>query len=611
MSKKILKITTFLISLILIVDMFFYCSMTVYAFPARLKDGTWIDKPWSEAAEEIWLTIQYGLSQIGVFFTNGADFKQWLKNTEAYQDLWDENGRLAKNVSIDIETGNVTYSKEIMTVLKSAADDYAKEHEPYYIGKTFAFDTADFTHMQSYRNIYNTINNILNESKSGFIVCSFSNDGSLCIADIDKNYADLSFIKARGNDRVVGFYENETWKHLYWKAYCCQFSSTDDAIRTMAEFKEKATTVYSGTNWDYGMTQDANILLPLDINTLSDSSFTKYSIPYLVSKETRRVRVFNTFADFQDYTLNKRSVYYTENYYNYVPEDLTVSIDDLEKAVDDLQKVIDELLKQIQDDTSEKEIEDLLRQILEEIRNGQGTGGGGGGGGDVTVDIDLSTTNGLLSKILEKVTQIYDKMSSSAGQTMDSVVTAIEDLGKMLKKYLKAITGDLDDIKDKLDVISEQEFADKSESFLKETETSFSEIAEVAKTKFPLSIPNDINNLLSALKGKPPEQEAQAFNASFSAVNGGKEIYTYGDKNLITVYEGGAGKTVQRSGTGAPVFTLPLVITSVGWDYSIVVDLSEFQLVADLSRTMFTLIYIYGIILLSIKVIGLWGELVD
>ena len=82
----------------------------------------------------------------------------------------------------------------------------------------------------------------------------------------------------------------------------------------------------------------------------------------------------------KNYTVGNRKVYFTENYYNYVPEDLSVSIDDLQKTVDDLQKVIDELLKQIGNNTSEKEIMDLLKQILEELRNSGGGNGGGNGG---------------------------------------------------------------------------------------------------------------------------------------------------------------------------------------------------------------------------------------
>ena len=50
---------------------------------------------------------------------------------------------------------------------------------------------------------------------------------------------------------------------------------------------------------------------------------------------------------------------------------------------------------------------------------------------------------------------------------------------------------------------------------------------------------------------------------------------------------------------------------SVGWDYAITVDMSRFQTVANLSRTFFTLIFILGLINLTIKIAGLWGDIID
>lgn len=95
----------------------------------------------------------------------------------------------------------------------------------------------------------------------------------------------------------------------------------------------------------------------------------------LVSRDGGRIRVYRTLDDFKRYSVGSRNVYYTENYYNYVPEDLSVSIDDLQKSVDDLKDVIDQLLGQIGDNTSEKEIEELLKKILEAFPL-EGAGGG-------------------------------------------------------------------------------------------------------------------------------------------------------------------------------------------------------------------------------------------
>lgn len=124
-----------ILSFIFAICIFLSYSITTYAFPKRLLDGTWVDVPLSELAEEVSYFISYGLNQLGVV-VHGGNFEQWLKNNDTYKDLYDDNGRLAKNIVVDTETGNVTYKKELMVVLKNAVDDYAKENEPYTIYKT-------------------------------------------------------------------------------------------------------------------------------------------------------------------------------------------------------------------------------------------------------------------------------------------------------------------------------------------------------------------------------------------------------------------------------------------------------------------------------------------
>ena len=565
--------------------------------------------------------IEYILMQIGAIVKD-HDLTKVMANDQTMK------GYISKG-KFDANNNTVTFPKETVVYVKECFEKHVKEHEPYYMAKTYAFDTADFSDLTGRGNVYNTIKNLLNESKSGFIVCSFDYDGSIWFADIDRNFADLSFVKVRSNERFVGIYDNETWKRLDWTVYMVRLSAEDEEIKTAAEFKEKAINTYKGNKWDYALTQEPRVLLPHDTTLWRRSSCTIYSWAPLASKEERRIRVFNEFADFQNYTLNRRSVYYTSKYYNYVPEDITTSIDDLQKTVDDLSKVIDQLLDQISKDTDESEIEELLKQILDELKNNQGGGGGsGGGGGDVTVDIDLSTTNTLLSKILAKVTQIFDKMSETAGNTMDSVVDSIKNLERMLNRYLSAITGDLDDIKGKLDQMTEEEFGEKTDSFLSETMDSFSEIGGVAKTKFPFSLPNDMRLLIERITVKPAENaslhsDTISHVTPYSGEHGGGGS-TDGKPNppggggasrppggIAYVEQGTAGECFTLSPTGAPLIRCPIVIKSRNIDFSIVIDLSEFDKVATLSRTFLTLLFVYGLLNLTFKVMGLWGDLVE
>lgn len=294
--------------------------------------------------------------------------------------------------------------------------------------------------------------------------------------------------------------------------------------------------------------------------------------------------------------------------------DITV----LTSSLDALRDKIAEL------EASNKSLEEKLKELLEWLK----LTGGGSGGGDVTVDIDLSTTNTLLSKILAKVTQIFDKMSETAGNTMDSVVDSIKNLERMLNRYLSAITGDLDDIKGKLDQMTEEEFGEKTDSFLSETMDSFSEIGGVAKTKFPFSLPNDMRLLIERITVKPAENASLHSDTisqvtPYSGEHGGGGS-TDGKPNppggggasrppggIAYVEQGTAGECFTLSPTGAPLIRCPIVIKSRNIDFSIVIDLSEFDKVATLSRTFLTLLFVYGLLNLTFKVMGLWGDLVE
>lgn len=273
-----------------------------------------------------------------------------------------------------------------------------------------------------------------------------------------------------------------------------------------------------------------------------------------------------------DYSVGQRKIYYTSNYYDYVPEDLQVSIDELQKTIDDMQDVIDKLLDQIGNDTSESEIEELLRQILEELKNNQG-GGGGGGGGDVTVDIDLSSTNTLLSKILAKVTQISDRISETAGGAADAVHAKMQEtLDEMLVQIKKlkhwtmadTVVGAADAVADWLDLVKDLFSGgdEAAEGVVGAISSTMDDAANLMKTKFPFCIPWDVYILVSFLAEEPQ----------------------------------------------TPVFRLPIRLNRLGIDEYIEVNLEDFEAVSSISRTLLTLLYCYALLNLTMKVFPIAKE---
>lgn len=560
---------------ILAISVFLSCTVSVYAFPARLKDGTWIDKPWSEAGEEIWLTIQYGLTQIGVFFQNGADFKQWLKNTEAYQDLWDENGRLAKHVTIDTKTETIKYDKEIMSVLKSAADDYAKENEPYFIVRIPSYKEVNVERFAT-KGQYLTICNLA--KKYGLIGVN-----GLYMSDLSEilngNY---SYVFNQGiltedfllKDYVVSVYDESWDRYKGGQRYKFDFPAG-----TSVGYEAIEDGTITGTNIDY----DYHFDFQPDYVSKHNGVVLDFGTPYyqyeytracLISRDGIRTRVFKSMNDFKNYSVGNRKVYYTKDYYDYEPDDLSASVDDLEKSVDELQKIIDELLKKIDDLTSESDIEDLLKQILDALKNQQGTGGGGsGGGGDVTVNVDLTETNGWLSKIYEKVTQIFDKISKTAEGVSDSVHAKIQETLDEMLKALKSIrrwtiadtaVNAADAVADWLDFLKSlfDDVENGAGNAVAAISTSMDGATGLLKTKFPFCIPWDVAFLVTFLAHEPE----------------------------------------------TPVFKLPIHVESAGIDECIEVDMSDFSGISTISRTLLMLIYCYGLLNLTMKIIPMAKE---
>ena len=286
--------------------------------------------------------------------------------------------------------------------------------------------------------------------------------------------------------------------------------------------------------------------------------------------------MYKTVQDFGNYSVGQRKIYYTSNYYDYVPEDLTVSIDELQKTIEDMQDVIDKLLEQITDNTSESEIEELLRQILEELRNQQG-GGGGSGGGDVNVDIDLSTTNGLLSKILAKVTQIFEKMNAAVEDmeqaALAKIQESLDEIIAQLKKIKRwtavdTVIDGVDAIADWLDLIRGvlKDAKEGAGSAVASLSSAVGDSVDLMAKKFPFSIPWDILFFVSALSAEPQVPHFEIpFNIELSALD-------------ITI------------------------------DYKMELDFSQLQWLSDLSRLLLSMTYAVGLMKLTFGVTSVGKE---
>ncbi len=606
---------------------FFMCyTMPVFASEGVYDpDTSW----WEKFVEESSAYIAYLCCRVGAVVKD-YDFAKWVQTREDYKEWWN-TGHISR---LEDSSGNVSYSfdKELMAYIKQCLDEYAKtenvkeENGGFYLLPTTSISDVPASHFRNVQ-MFRTFRNIVIEKG--------------CLGVATDFYYKLSFIDIFSNpDHPIMLVGNVSHLNAYKdnpeRYVSCTFFCANEWLfhkGAIMQFPEDDKIYTSCSDAEHNI--NAGLKGYTDVSRMNPGEGDSGNFCFY-STTGEYIRVFVSQNAAKNYTVGNRKVYFTENYYNYVPEDLSVSIDDLQKTVDDLQKVIDELLKQIGNNTSEKEIMDLLKQILEELRNQQG--GGNEGGGDVNIDIDLSTTNSWLSKIYAKVSQIFDKMSDGSDGTggsilqkgLDSILVKLDELSGMLKKYLSEITGDLDDIKGQLENMTEQEFDEKSDSFLKDMVDMFSEIADVAKGKFPFSIPNDIRILLERIAITPSEPAA-LYSEDMSGVSVYSDDHRGGSASrddetdspggggasrpgtgFIDVEHGGDGgsKEPVESKNGAPVFRLPIVIERYHIEEYIVIDMSPFEPVSRMSRSLFMIMYVICLYNLTFKVMGLWGDLV-
>lgn len=579
--KTILKrIVPFILSVEILVTSFFTCSVPVYAADFMPHDivqaveygieyNDW--DPFWRFLNDSKDGLMYLYSQMGAFVTQ--NFQAWVDNNKALESLVETVPVPAKK-----EDNNIVFTKEFMAQLKALLDDYAKQNEPYWIVPIASYrdlDPAKFKTKAQYSTIcqlartYGLIG--VNGDQISDLSGAIENKHSLVMYT---NWADTpDWSKEHA---LVCFY-NEAWQ---WRGYYIYrfnftsdmtvgFTSFDDGTKLDASFSR--VTLHDRFFPNYPFYHNGG---------LYDYNGDIYSAPKacLISKDGGHMRVYKTLDDFKRYTVGNRKVYYTENYYNYVPEDLQVSIDDLQKTIDDMQDVIDKLLDQITNDTSESEIEELLRRILEALENNPGGGGGGGsGGGDVNVDIDLSSTNSLLSKILAKITQIYDKMNTAVGDAEQAAFTKIqESLDEIVEQLEKikrwtaidTVIDGVDAVADWLDLIRGvlKDAKEGAGSAVAALSSAVGGSVDLMSKKFPFSIPWDVLFFVSVLSAEPQ----------------------------------------------MPHFEIPFNIESsmlgITIDYTMELDFSQFQWLSDLSRLIFSMIYAVGLMKMTFGVTSVGKE---
>ena len=176
---------------------------------------------------------------------------------------------------------------------------------------------------------------------------------------------------------------------------------------------------------------------------------------------------------------------------------------------------------------------------------------------------------------------------------------------------------------------SEEEFQQKTDDMLDQVQYTFADLGEIAKKKFPLSIPWDIDSMLSVLSGKNSKAKEKSLASDTMAIS------SFDTDKFITVstaYDSEISLAAEdpedgnddepkdkqyisgafMSSSGNPIFVLPFVLSKRLDIYEyIIINMSEFKSLSTLSRSLFTCIFAMYLVRLSFDVVGLGKDVFE
>lgn len=522
-------------------------------------------------------TLMYAFSQAGCVYS--GDFITWMENEKLfYGDNWQED-------YVEITDDSVTFSPDFVSIIKQALKEYQNEQYGYQILPTLKYDqipVSAFSCATNYRTMCELVKTYgyiyINPSTmeindvspyidgtSGFYVQSYFSDGSI--------YTNLmNFI---------------TWQQplKLYLTYSPKDLNTVELCTTFDELKSAIDNINSSDNGYGQYSYKTN-------GIVIRNSFNNSAV--LVSYSGSDVLVFNNETSLKNYSVDKRGVFTTKDFYEDTGE-LTLKLDDLNNSIGDLT----DLLSQFKDligtqdgGLTEEQLQQLLQQFLDDFferlgdQDGDDDGGGNSSGGG---------SSGGISESFQRTIEGYFEGVLSY---LDSILYEIQNLEFITAE--SSVDSEHSDLSDMFDLIWKDP-ENNTQVVADELSQSFGDIAGSITKKFPFSIPWDVYGLFTVLADVDPPQAASTYsllsNDSDYAISGSD---TY--EMDVAVYS----RDSNGNEHSAPYFELPIILERYGIEEYIIVDLQYFQPISTLSRTMLSLLFGVFLMKFTIKVIDLF-----
>lgn len=311
---------------------------------------------------------------------------------------------------------------------------------------------------------------------------------------------------------------------------------------------------------EYGYIQDS-VNIPLKFDEIINS--------YMGTP----TKCFYTLADLKRYVMGGSSVFPTSNFINFDPlKDNKIVFNKQEVKKQDWDKIGHEIAQAIKDSLKDFNGTEEERQVIVDSKSDEILGALGDIGGGI--DNVNNNLNSWLSRIYGKVdailsvvqnpTKILDLIGAKAdmiGTKIQGVIDAVKGidvsggggLGNVIGSALGTLLGNL---LDKIIGGGEEAVTDA----VQELATTFAPMIDVSKTRFPFSIPWDFGAVILLFAAKP---EVPKFEIPFKL---------YDSEQMISI------------------------------------DLTPFERMSDLSRTMFTILFVVALMSFTIRLIGKGGD---
>lgn len=503
--------------------------------------------------------IEFLLSQIGAVI-NDHDISKVMANDQTMKSY------IAKGY-YDENEDTIVFPQETVTYVYNYIQNHYNEWLPFQIQQTYNYKSIPASLFPS-KQTYSTF---LSYCQSHYMV-AFSFPAQVSYTNTSMHLGDVSEVVDDGGGFVYGnntsFYAvNADWSNAtVWCDYY-PFVKNDHGEYILGTIREKQQGCTAFYNYDSTAAQ---------FRTIS-------TIRFLITKDGGRIRVFNSLAEFKDYNAGQRKVFFGKGFYDFDPSEISVKWDEFIDKIGRMDDLLQDLIDKITDNPniSEEDLEKLIDELLGKI---------GEIGGDISSGID--ETNSLLGGI-----------ASSLSGYFESVLSALSELAVMIEEGFMTLAEQLDMMIYELGLIyesmgdmTEEEVSEKTDSLLSQLFSAFSEIGDVLKGKFPFCLPNDLYTMLALLAGNEVSVSPGAGGGGGGDGNGDIMICAYGSGN---------------EDSKAPVFEIPFVIGSADIEEKIIIDLSPFEYISKLSRTLMTLYYCACLMQLTLKVIDLGKDLGD